>query len=131
MSIKSLSPLYTRAAALLRQREGELRKTLDADEAGLAQAAGSVEVVDFKDLAAGEAAAAIEDVASAHAASELAQVVAALRRLDNGSYGFCLDCGDPIDERRLLALPSTPLCTSCQSAHERSQARSPVRASVS
>ncbi len=46
-------------------------------------------------------------------------MVAALRRVDEGSYGLCLDCGEPIDERRLAALPATPFCTACQAIHER------------
>ena len=74
---------------------------------------------DFKDVAADETRAAIDDVALSHAATELTQVSAALRRIDEGGYGQCLECGEAIDERRLLALPATPFCTACQADHER------------
>lgn len=100
----------------LQQRETELRALLHAAQ----DATGNLpEVSDFKDVAAEESRAAVDEVAHAHAAEELAQVAAALRRIDDGTYGLCEDCGDPIDQRRLLALPATPFCTACQAIHER------------
>src|SRR4051812_18195831 len=33
------------------------------------------------------------------------------------TYGLCLDCREPIDLRRLSAMPATPYCASCQSPH--------------
>ncbi|MDB5859724.1 MAG: transcriptional regulator, TraR/DksA family [Ramlibacter sp.] len=99
-------------------RQQELRALLhDAAEARANE--HSTDVQDFKDVAADETRAAIDDVALSHAATELAQVSAALRRLDEGGYGLCQDCGEPIDQRRLLALPATPFCTACQADHER------------
>ena len=44
----------------------------------------------------------------------LEQVESALARLDDGSYGNCQECGDPIDPERLKALPYAPYCMSCQ-----------------
>ena len=35
----------------------------------------------------------------------LAEVLLALKRIDEGKYGFCLDCGNPIPEKRLEAIP--------------------------
>ena len=75
--------------------------------------------MDFKDVAAEETRAVVDEAAYAHAAEELSQVVAALRRLEDGTYGSCEDCGEAIDERRLSALPATPFCTACQTIHER------------
>lgn len=40
----------------------------------------------------------------------LAQVEDALRRLDEGTYGICVVCGEPIEESRLRAIPETPYC---------------------
>lgn len=40
-------------------------------------------------------------------------VAAALGRVENGSYGACTSCGGEIDERRLQALPETPVCITC------------------
>lgn len=42
------------------------------------------------------------------------QVSAALDRIDNGSYGYCLQCGQPLSPRRLAALPWITCCISCQ-----------------
>ena len=42
----------------------------------------------------------------------------ALRRIDDASYGDCLECGDPIAYARLQAQPFASLCIDCQSARE-------------
>lgn len=46
---------------------------------------------------------------------ELRQIDAALARLSEGSYGFCVICGDAIDSKRLDLLPATPFCSGCAS----------------
>ena len=38
----------------------------------------------------------------------------ALVRLDKGTYGVCRDCGEPIAEARLNAIPWTRVCISCK-----------------
>jgi DnaK suppressor protein len=43
-------------------------------------------------------------------AHALEQVIGALVRLDEGKYGACVVCGEPIDEARLDAIPETPYC---------------------
>jgi len=43
-------------------------------------------------------------------ASTLHQVQAALRRIENGTYGQCLVDGGPIESKRLDAVPWTPYC---------------------
>lgn len=47
------------------------------------------------------------------ARSELARVRAALKALDDGSYGTCADCGKPIAPERLEAIPWASLCIDC------------------
>ncbi|HZN47988.1 MAG TPA: TraR/DksA family transcriptional regulator [Ramlibacter sp.] len=111
--------LLRQMSRTLHQREAELRALLQ--EAAGANIAGDnpPEVLDFKDVAAEETRAVVDEAAYAHAAGELSQVVAALRRVEDGTYGSCEDCGEAIDERRLRALPATPFCTACQTIHER------------
>jgi RNA polymerase-binding transcription factor DksA len=46
----------------------------------------------------------------------LADVERALRKLDDGTYGLCERCGNPIGEDRLEAIPWTRLCSSCKQA---------------
>ena len=48
---------------------------------------------------------------------EIAQIKAALDRIEAGTYGDCARCGDSIDPRRLALLPATPLCAACAGAH--------------
>jgi DnaK suppressor protein len=121
--IAESNSLTRQLAEVLRQRQAELRGLLRA--AAGANIAGDKppEVLDFKDVAAEETQAVVDEVAYTHAAGELAQIAAALRRVDDGSYGLCEDCGEPIDERRLRALPATPFCTACQALRERSEPR--------
>jgi DnaK suppressor protein len=46
-------------------------------------------------------------------------VLAALKRLDEGVYGRCADCGDSVPEGRLEARPEADRCVQCQSRRER------------
>ena len=48
-----------------------------------------------------------------------AEVAAALARVDNGSYGRCVDCGNEIPAPRLEARPTTTRCVPCQSKRDR------------
>ena len=48
----------------------------------------------------------------------LAAVRAALRRIEDGTFGRCVVDGDPIDEKRLEAVPWTPYCLKHQSELE-------------
>ena len=49
---------------------------------------------------------------------ELQDVDAALARMDDGSYGTCRDCGEPIGWPRLNVQPTAMRCISCQEAFE-------------
>ena len=44
---------------------------------------------------------------------ELSRVEAALRSIDDGTYGTCTSCGNPIAPERLEAIPWAPLCIDC------------------
>lgn len=41
------------------------------------------------------------------------RIEAALQRMDEGEFGFCLDCGDQIAPKRLTLDPTVPTCLSC------------------
>ena len=45
--------------------------------------------------------------------ARLAALVGALRRLEEGSYGVCTGCDDPIPFERLLVMPETSSCSAC------------------
>ena len=52
----------------------------------------------------------------------LAQVNAALDRMDDGTYGVCQRCGKPINQERLEAFPHVAFCIDCQTLIERENA---------
>jgi len=47
---------------------------------------------------------------------QLAEVEHALRKFEQGTYGLCDACGQPIDPARLEALPQANLCLSCKAS---------------
>jgi DnaK suppressor protein len=48
----------------------------------------------------------------------LKKIEDALKRLEEGTYGNCFECGDEISERRLRALPFAVRCKDCEEARE-------------
>lgn len=54
-----------------------------------------------------------------NARAVLLQNLHALERIDDGSYGVCESCGNPIGKLRLQAYPRASLCVSCKSQQER------------
>lgn len=54
-------------------------------------------------------------------AETLSQIETALRRISEGTYGHCFDCGGEIAEARLRALPFALRCRDCEDAREAGQ----------
>jgi hypothetical protein len=52
---------------------------------------------------------------------EIAEIDAALQRIDQGLYGTCQNCGGPLGLQRLRALPEARYCVAC-SGHARADA---------
>ena len=53
----------------------------------------------------------------------LQNIEEALARLDEGTFGYCFECGDEISERRLRALPFALRCKDCEEAREIAEQR--------
>lgn len=87
--------------------EAELRQPLDADFEE--QAA---------DLQDDEPLAALEDAAR----GEIQRIRTALARIENGSYGTCVTCGEGIAPARLAAVPTAVQCAGCAGAAKSHQA---------
>lgn len=51
--------------------------------------------------------------------STLLQIDDALGRIAEGTYGFCINCGQPMAEKRLTAVPWAPYCVECQELSEK------------
>jgi RNA polymerase-binding protein DksA len=61
----------------------------------------------------------LDDGLGENAEQLLAQIEAALARIDAGTYGVCLVCGRPIGEERLSAVPYATMCIDDRRAQER------------
>lgn len=68
---------------------------------------------DWEDRASERQSDEVLEALGAHDLAELRQIDAALARIEDGTYGDCVKCGDPISEKRLEALPATPFCKNC------------------
>ena len=110
-------------AALLQHRSKLLEQlhTLRGGEVGRAQASAE-HFHDREDsTASANTARDLELALDAHDSAEIAAIDAALKRMDEGSYGDCVDCGAPIAEARLRAAPEASRCLDCQEKLERQQ----------
>ena len=59
--------------------------------------------------------------AAGHHAAEVHVLRHALAKFEDGSYGLCEECGQPIGTSRLLARPEARLCITCQTRAERAE----------
>jgi DnaK suppressor protein len=108
---------------MLRQRLAEraiaVRQELHDDRAKLSDNVNDVHVVlDRKDQADSMIQAGVDDAEFSRDLVELAQIEAALQRLDTGHFGLCADCAEPIAAQRLQAQPWVSRCLDCQSRFE-------------
>ena len=58
--------------------------------------------------------------AKVHSPSDIIRIDFALKRMDEGQYGLCTDCGCEIAHDRLRVIPETPFCEPCASDKEAS-----------
>jgi RNA polymerase-binding transcription factor DksA len=119
----SLTPSeVSRFRERLRARDLDLRRAIHAS------------LVNAEDKTYAEVAGRVLDVAEESVASmfaddkilmikkevaEQTDVVAALARITDGTYGACIDCGDEIGVKRLDAYPTAKRCIRCQTHFER------------
>ena len=79
----------------------------------------SAQHADFADRATSETDRALELRARDRQRKLIAKIDAALARLEDGSYGYCEETGEPIGLRRLDARPIATLSLEAQERHER------------
>jgi len=106
------SRLLARERELMEQ-DAELRERLACEQAVTANT--------FVAGTEGACAAEADDEVIAllhHEREELRAVQEALARLADGTYGECLECGEPIGDLRLSVLPEAALCVGCQGMAE-------------
>ena len=108
-------------AALLQQRSTLMAQlsTLRGGEVGRAQASTEHFATRDDTPAAANSARDLEFALDAHDTAEIAAVNAALQRIEEGSYGDCMDCGVHIAPARLQAAPEAARCIHCQEKVEK------------
>ena len=74
---------------------------------------------DLVDRASSETDRAIELRARDRQRKLISKIDAALKRIEDGSYGYCEDTGEPISLKRLDARPTATLSIEAQERHER------------
>ncbi|HJS38720.1 MAG TPA: TraR/DksA family transcriptional regulator [Burkholderiales bacterium] len=111
-SRKLLESLDERERAL-RDKIAERRDALDV-AARVPDPAG-----DDADKAFGRVRAEVEHDLIEMSLKELAGIAAARERVANGTYGECIDCGEPIAAARLAVNPTARRCAACQALHEK------------
>ncbi len=101
---------------LLRWRADLLR---EADDTLLSLSQGGIHEADITDRASVETDRALELRTRDRARKLIAKIDQALLRIENGSYGYCEETGEPIGLKRLEARPIATLSLEAQERHER------------
>jgi RNA polymerase-binding protein DksA len=74
---------------------------------------------DFAEMATQNENNEVMDYLGNSAKTEIAMIKQAIARIDNGQYGMCQVCDEPISKERLEALPYSSMCIKCASKAER------------
>jgi DnaK suppressor protein len=105
--------LVQRREQILKDSKAEIKKYISGEKRQLVETVmddGDLSVVDLS-----------EDISlkqlSTHRET-LIKIDAALKKLDEGTYGVCEDCADTISEERLKVIPFAILCRDCQEKKE-------------
>lgn len=105
--------------AAARQRLETLLTDLDSSSRTLAAEHGDAGEIGHLDPHAAEAASELteferDERLRAVVEGQRLEVLAALQRLDDGTYGRCVECGTALPDERLDARPEAARCMSCQ-----------------
>jgi DnaK suppressor protein len=120
-------PTESEAFMSERQREYFRRKLTNWKEEILRESRGTIQnlqaettpFADLADRASTEAERQLELRTRDRQRKLIAKIESALRRIEDGSYGFCEETGEPISLKRLDARPIATLSIEAQERHER------------
>jgi len=123
MAIGAVSPSEYMSTAQLEffrlRLEDERRKLLENVQGTLVHMQGIVTESDSNDRASMEEEFTLEFRVRDRERKLLRKITDALSRIENGTYGWCEETGEPIGIARLLARPVATLCIEAQERHER------------
>jgi len=105
----------------LRERWCELReetraRLIRSDNEGYAEIAGRVS--DLEDQSLADLLVDVNLAEVTRDVEEIRAIERALKRMALGTYGICVNCGQPIEPERLKAYPTANRCAACQRAYE-------------
>jgi DnaK suppressor protein len=107
-----------------RQSLEQMLREIDSATAILeAEGAGDSSELSHVDQHIGDTASELTDADNQNAllensAGQRAEVEGALQRIESGTYGICVDCGQPIPDARLEVRPEAARCVADQEKHE-------------
>lgn len=109
-------------AALERQQHELLFQLDDGEKTGTGQAIiGAESEASPADNASARTLSEVAVEITEHKTIQLQSVRHALTKFDDGRYGVCESCGEPIGLSRLSARPEARFCISCQTNREKSE----------
>lgn len=88
-------------------------KELDARLQGIEAELDAHQSKDWEELATEREEDEVLEGMGASGLAEMERIRAALARIADDSYGYCVRCGEKIAEERLNILPATPFCSRC------------------
>lgn len=113
------------SAAIIKQAkasllEEKIRLENELDKLGNKRGVDDATFPDYGDKEDENAAEVAEYAANLSLESDLEKalrdVVGALERIEKGTYGICKYCKKPIEEKRLIARPTSSACVECKKA---------------
>ena len=115
-NVKSHDKILKEAKEKLLERKEELHQLLiklseeDLGDEGDVQDAG--------DQALSSSMESLRSSYQQNEAVELDRIIRALKAIEDGTYGICVDCDNPISEKRLKYYPNATRCLPCQEIFE-------------
>jgi DnaK suppressor protein len=122
---------YAELRRILEERRREIKSEVHEKIRDVRTEGASGQVQGVLDAAESSEADIQEDIELAliqMKAETLSRIDEALARLEEGTYGYCFECGEEISERRLRALPFAVRCKDCEEARENAEQRQRVMA---
>lgn len=103
----------------LEEKKQELTERLERISANVRRGYES----DSKERAKQQEDDEVVDALGNEARAEIVKINAALKRMDDGDFGICTDCGLGIDAARINAYPYADVCIDCAELQEKRRAR--------
>jgi DnaK suppressor protein len=104
---------------LLEQRKRQLNADLQGMIRTVRHESRGERTADEQDVAESDTRSDIDLAVIQMKAETIARIDAALRRLDQGGHGDCVECGEKISLERLTAMPFALRCRECEASREK------------